>query len=198
MINSELGHVTTLEEFNSEIRRQQEEAHGADYCQIHDAIKKYMKDCTSYLELGTHQGGTASAAMLCNPERVYLLDIDMSRYKKFLAPIAQKYCLENQIKLSVEQADSTSTTTKTYLDTTLQTVDMLVIDSYHHPSHMTKELNLYGKSVRKYILAHDTSQLLGKNNDSLYQCLKDWSSKNGFEEIERGTTSVGYVVMRRK
>jgi hypothetical protein len=41
---------------------------------------------------------------------------------------------------------------------------------------MTKELNLYGKSVRKYILAHDTSQLLGKNNDSLYKCLKDWSN----------------------
>jgi len=197
MINSQLDYVTTLEEFNSEIRRQQEEAHGTDYCQIHDAIKKYMSDCTSYLELGTHQGGTASAAMLCNPERVSLLDIDMSRYKKFLAPIAQKYCLGKQIKLSVEQADSTSTATKTYLDTTHQTVDMLVIDSYHNPSHMTKELNLYGKSVRKYILAHDTSQLLGKNNDSLYKCLKDWSNKNGFEEIERGTTSVGYVVMRR-
>ena len=30
MINSELDHVTTLLEFNSEIRRQQEEAHGED------------------------------------------------------------------------------------------------------------------------------------------------------------------------
>ena len=40
MINSELGHVTSLEEFNSEIIRQQEEAHGENYCDIHDAIKK--------------------------------------------------------------------------------------------------------------------------------------------------------------
>ena len=55
MINSELGHVTTLEEFNSEIRRQQEEAHGQDYCAIHDAICKYLKDCDSYLELGVKQ-----------------------------------------------------------------------------------------------------------------------------------------------
>lgn len=198
MINSELGHVTTLEEFNSEIRRQQEEAHGEEYCAIHDAIKRYMKDCVSYLELGTHQGGTASVAMLSNPQRIYLLDIDMSRYNKFLAPIAKKYCLENQIQLSVEQGDSTSSGTKTYLETTVSTVDMLVIDSYHHSNHMLKELNLHGKNVQKYILAHDTSRLLGKENDSLYQCLKAWSDKNGFVETERGTTNVGYVVMKRK
>jgi hypothetical protein len=77
MINSELGHVKTLEEFNSEIRRQQEEGHGEDYCQIHDAIVKYMKDCDSYMELGVHQGGTASAAMLTNPEFVQLVDISL-------------------------------------------------------------------------------------------------------------------------
>lgn len=197
MINSELGHVTTLEEFNSEIRRQQEEAHGQDYCAIHDAISKYLKDCDSYLELGVHQGGTASAAMLSKPTKVYLLDIDMSRYNKFLAPIAKKYCLENYIQLGVEQADSTSGITRTYLDVATLGIDMMVIDSYHHPAHMMKELNLYGKIVGKYILAHDTSQLMGKNNDSLYQCLKEWSNKNGFKEIERGTTNVGYVVFQK-
>lgn len=197
MINSELGHVTTLEEFNSEIRRQQEEAHGQEYCAIHDAIRKYLKDCDSYLELGVHQGGTASAAMLSKPTKVHLLDIDMSRYNKFLAPIAKKYCLENYIQLSVEQADSTSSTTRTYLDVATLGIDMLVIDSYHHPAHMMKELNLYGKIVGKYILAHDTSQLMGKNNDSLYQCLIEWSNKNGFREIERGTTNVGYVVFQK-
>ena len=63
MINAELGHVKTLEEFYSEIRRQQEEAHGDDYCEQHDAIKKYMKYCDSYKELGTHQGGTAACAL---------------------------------------------------------------------------------------------------------------------------------------
>jgi len=197
MINSDLEHVITLEEFNSEIRRQQEEAHGFDYCQIHDAIAKYMKDCESYLELGTHQGGTASVAMLSKPEKIYLLDIDMSRYKKFLDPIATKYCAINGINLSVEQGDSTSSKTKTYLQTTLFTVDMLVIDSYHVPSHMEKELRLYGKNTNKYILAHDTSMLMGVNNNCLYQCLKSWAEKNNFKEIEHGTTNVGYVVFQK-
>tara|TARA_R110000868_G_scaffold886_4_gene6746 strand:+ start:3303 stop:3878 length:576 start_codon:yes stop_codon:yes gene_type:complete len=191
MINSELGRVTTLLEFNSEIRKQQEEAHGEDYCDIHDAIRKYMTDCKSYMELGTHQGGTASVAMLCNPSRIYLVDNDMSRYNKFLAPIAKKYCNDNGIELIVNQTDSTGFGA-------INMTDMLVIDSYHHPAHMTKELAMHGSNVRKYILAHDTSNIMGKPDDRLYRCLKTWADQNKFEEVERGTTNVGYVVFKRK
>ncbi len=38
MINSELGHVKSVEEFNKEIIRQQEEAHGEFYCGIQGAL----------------------------------------------------------------------------------------------------------------------------------------------------------------
>lgn len=191
MINAELGQVKTLKEFNTEIRKQQEEAHGVDYCQIHDAIKKYMKECKSYMELGTHQGGTASIAMLSKPNRVFLVDMDMSRYRKFLAPIAQEWCDKNDIELIVKEADSTSIGT-------INMTDMLVIDSYHHPEHMKKELNLHGNNVRKYIIAHDTSIVNNKANDSLYQIMKQFADANGWEIIERGTTNVGYTVIKKK
>lgn len=191
MINAELGQVKTLKEFNTEIRKQQEEAHGVDYCQIHDAIKKYMKECKSYMELGTHQGGTASIAMLCKPNRVFLVDMDMSRYRKFLAPIAQEWCDKNDIELIVKEADSTSIGT-------INMTDMLVIDSYHHSEHMKKELNLHGNNVRKYIIAHDTSIVNNKANDSLYQTMKQFADANGWEVIERGTTNVGYTVIKKK
>lgn len=191
MINAELGQVKTLKEFNTEIRKQQEEAHGVDYCQIHDAIKKYMKECKSYMGLGTHQGGTASIAMLAKPNRVFLVDMDMSRYRKFLAPIAQEWCDKNDIELIVKEADSTSIGT-------INMTDMLVIDSYHHPEHMKKELNLHGNNVRKYIIAHDTSIVNNKANDSLYQTMKQFADANGWEVIERGTTNVGYTVIKKK
>lgn len=191
MINSDLSYVVSLEDFHSEIRRQQEEAHGADYCAIHDAITKYMADCKSYMELGTHQGGTASAAMLCKPEKVYLVDMDMSRYRKFLEPIAADWCDQNDIALTVRESDSRSIGT-------LNITDMLVIDSYHHPNVMQAELELHGRNTLKYIIAHDTSIVNGKPNDSLYRCMENWGKKNGFEVIERGTTNVGYTVMKRK
>lgn len=191
MINSELGHVTSVKEFNESIREQQEGAHGKDYCAIHDAITKYMVDCDSYMELGVHQGGTASAAMLCNPKRITLVDIDMSRYNKFLAPLAEQYCKDNNIELELKAVSSLSLGS-------LSTSDMLVIDSVHTERHMTGELMLHGGTVSKYIIAHDTSVLLGKQDDTLYRCLTSWGEKNGWKMIDRGTTNAGYTVIARK
>jgi len=191
MINAELGHVTTLEEFHSEIRRQQEEAHGDHYCAIHDAIQKYMKECRSYMELGTHQGGTAAAALLCNPKEVHLRDIDMSRYNKFLKPIAEKYAADNKIKLDVKQVDSTT------LGSTAP-VDILMIDSYHHPNHMQRELDTHKHFVSKYIIAHDTEVLHGKKNNSLFLCLAQFAEKEGWDVVEHVQLNVGYAVIKKK
>ena len=147
MINAELSHVTTLQEFNSEIRRIQEEAHGENYCAMHDAITKHLEECNSYMELGTHQGGSASAAMLTNTKSIQLVDIDFSRYNKFLKPIASKYCRENDIELSIKEMDSRSLGV-------VKEVDMLVIDSVHKPEFMQEELDLHGSNVKKYIIAN--------------------------------------------
>ena len=167
MINSELGHVKTLKEFNSEIRRQQEEAHGKGYTDIHDAIQKYLKKEDVYMEFGTHQGGTASAAMLAKPKSVIMVDIDPSRYYKFLSPIANKFCEENNIELKMKQTSSIGLGA-------VANCDMLVIDSVHTTTFMNQELSLHGGNVNKYIIAHDTSELFGKKNDSLFQVLNNF------------------------
>lgn len=190
MIDSELGHVTTLEEFHSEIKRQQEENHGAHYCDIHDAIQKYMKECTSYMELGTHQGGTASAALLCKPKFVQLVDIDMRKYRKFLSPIAEKYARENNIELKVKEVDSRGLGS-------LAAVDMLVIDSVHKPPFMTEELNNHHNNIKKYIIAHDTAKILNRPNNQLYKVLENFASNGQWKIIEHGTDSVGYTVLKR-
>ena len=190
LINSELSHVKTLEEFNGEIIRQQEEAHGKYYCQIHDAIKKYLPHCSSYMELGTHQGGTASTALLCKPSKVVLVDIDLSRYRKFLEPIAVQFCAENLIEFKTIETDSTSLAA-------FNMTDMLVIDSLHTPQHMMKELNFHGLNTSKYIVAHDTSVINGRSDDSLFKCMQFYASQNQWEIIERGVVNVGYTVMRR-
>lgn len=186
----DLSTVKTLQQFNDLIRMRQEEAHGKDYCQIHDAIEKYMSECTSYMELGTNQGGTASVAMLCKPNRVYLVDLDMSKFREYLQPIAVAWCNQHNIELIVKEIDSTSIAT-------INDTDMLVIDSYHHPDHMRKELKVHSPNVHKYIIAHDTNMINGRPNDSLYQCLKNFAIDNNWEIIERGITNVGYTVLRR-
>ena len=191
MINSELGHVATMEEFNSEIIRQQEEAHGEHYCAIHKAIKKYMKECDSYLELGTHQGGTASTAALCNPESIQLVDTDLSRFDKFLRPIWNQYCEANKIQSRVLQESSISIAST-------RKADMLMIDSLHHPNHMIQELRLHQVNINKYIIAHDTSILHGKKDNRLFDCLQNFCLDYPCQILERNELNVGYTVLARK
>ena len=108
MLTADLGHVKTVEEFYKSIRLQQEVAHGKSYCDQHDAITKYMKECDSYKELGTHQGGTAACAMLTKPKYIELIDINHYKYRWKLQELAEPYCKENNIELVVKDVDSGS------------------------------------------------------------------------------------------
>lgn len=187
MINVELGHVKNIVEFYKDIREGQENAHGDEYCQQHDAIKKYSAECESYRELGTHQGGTLANALLSGFKYVEGVDIDMSRYRKFLKPHAEKYAKENKIKLKIVEANSVG------LESMGQSVDMLLIDSVHKPYHMIQELRLHGISVNKYIVAHDTWSC-----PDLHKCLEVYCKENpAWKVIERGAVNVGYTVLKK-
>ncbi len=188
MINAEFNNVNTLEEFYSEIVRQQTESHGEHYCGHHNAIRKYIKNCNSYMELGTHQGATAACAMLCKPERITLVDISMKKFNSFLRPLAEEYCDKNDIHLGIKECDSTSLGS-------INNTDILLIDSLHHPAHMKKELDLHGGNVNNYIIAHDTSILHGKPNEALFNVLYDFSISNNWKILDRETRNVGYTVL---
>lgn len=187
MINAELSGIKTLKKFYTEIRKQQEAAHGDDYCEQHDAIQKYLKECESYKELGTHQGGTAAAALLMKPKKIELVDISMEKYRKFAEPIFAKYCNENNIKLSVLEIDSTSQKSVT------GEFDMMLIDSYHRRKHMEKELAIHHKKIKKYIVFHDTNAV-----KELQECIEDFCKNNTeWNIIEQGKNNVGYTVIKR-
>lgn len=194
MINAELDHVKDVKEFHESIVQQQEEAHGEDYCAMHKAIEKFWRegDCKRYMELGVHQGGSAANALLLDPspKKITLIDIDMSRYNKFLKPLAETHAEENGILLDVRETDSTGLGS-------IDGCDMLVIDSVHKAGFMQRELTIHGPNVRKYIVAHDTKLLFNKPDDQLHRMLVGWGKENGFKLVERGETSVGYTVIQK-
>lgn len=188
MINAELDHCKTLPEWYASIREQHEAAHGDDYCAQHDAMQRCMANCDSYMELGSHQGASAAAACLTNPKSVTMIDIDLHRWRPF-EQIFQTYCDENNITLNAREISSVD-------PKTTQTVDLLLIDSYHHPRQLIAEMNLHMKNVRKYLVVHDTSIINRRPDDSLYQVLEAYvSGINPWRIIERGTTNVGYTVL---
>jgi len=195
MLTAKVDNVTSVEEFYSEIRSQQEAFHGDHYCAMHDAIRKCMWNCSSYKELGTHQGGSAAAVMTgeYKPKYMELIDIDHVKYRAKLKSLAEPYCKSHGIQLVVREADSGglgSMSTKN--------VDMLMIDSIHKRYHMEKELQIHGQMVNKYIVAHDTSIAQSSNLVELYECLRDFCSNNpSWSVLERGVENVGYTVLKK-
>ena len=195
MLTADLKHVKTVDEFYTKIRSQQETHHGKDYCAMHDAIRKYLKDCKSYKELGTHQGGTAACVMTAEhkPEYMELVDINHEKYRWKLKSLAEPYCEENNIELVVKDADSTGLNSLSDRD-----IDMLVIDSLHKRFHMEAELTMHANYIKKYIIAHDTSIAQDNPPDNLYRCLDDFCKESpAWQIIERGTNNVGYTVLKR-
>ena len=187
MIKAELNGIKTLKKFYTEIRKQQEAAHGDDYCEQHDAIQKYLKECESYKELGTHQGGTAAAALLMKPKKIELVDISMENYRKFAKSIFEDYCNKNNIELSVLEVDSSSKQSVT------NEYDMLLIDSYHKRNHMEKELAIHHNKIKKYIVFHDTNSI-----KELQNCIEDFCNNNKqWVIIEQGKSNVGYTVIKK-
>ena len=195
MINAKFDNVKTVLKFHKQIVEQQEEAHGKHYCQMHQAIKRFWSegDCKKYMELGTHQGGSASNAMMLDPtpKKITLIDIDMSKYNSVLKPIAEKHCHSNKIELDVRETSSIGFAA-------VEGTDLLVIDSVHKAGWMQKELDLHGKNVRKYIVAHDTKRLFDQVDEQLHHTLVEWGKRNGFILVDRGEASVGYTVIARK
>lgn len=195
MLTAKLNHVTSVEDFYSEIRSQQEAHHGEDYCAMHDAIRYYMKDCTSYKEIGTHQGGSAAAVMTGahKPKYMELIDINHEKYRWKLQSLAEPYCDDYGIELVVTEADSTALNSLSR-----RNVDMLMIDSLHKRYHMEKELIMHAGYVNKYIVAHDTTIAQDKPLDALFRCLSDFCDQNPrWRIIERGESNVGYTVLKR-
>jgi hypothetical protein len=191
MITSKVDHCRTLEEFYSEIRRQQEEAHGKEYCAHHDAIQKLLIRGDRYKELGTHQGATAAAACLAFPDSVELIDINHEKYYACKS-LFETYCFVNKINLIVKEVNSID-------PASVSRCDLLLIDSVHRPDHLRTELMLHAPYTSKYIVLHDTYILSGRVNPVLHETavmytkwVPEWSV------IEYYQKNAGYTVLKRK
>jgi hypothetical protein len=186
MLTATLEGITTLREFYTSIRSQQENYHGKEYCAHHDAITKYANGCESYKELGTHQGATAAAAVFAGFKKITL--VDMNHYK--IRPnenIFKTHCALEKIELNI--IESTSLDSKTVSD-----VDLLLIDSRHTYNHCKKELALHGSSVKKYIVFHDTKAIPG-----VKRAVMEFVTKNKeWEVLEHYEENVVYSVIGRK
>jgi len=192
MLTATIENANTLEEFYKQIRGQQEDPkhHGPHYCSHHDLIKEFSEGCTSYKELGTHQGASAAAALLAGFKEVHFIDHTLEKYN-WQKHLFEKYCEENEVDLNVYECSSIDP--KCAVET-----DILMIDSLHEWRWTVQELQLHAPLTKKHIILHDTTTV-NKRPSDIWPGLQMWChASNGMWYINRrNLENVGSTIISR-
>lgn len=148
-------------------------------------LPKFLSKCSSYRELGTNQGGSASVAILENLSYYELVD---KSFKNF-SPIKKHvdaYVKENSIDIIYHEMSSLD------VNTNIET-DFILIDSVHKYKHVSSEIKLYEPLTKKYMMFHDTFGFPGVG-----QAVKDFLNSNtNWKLIEEQKETPGYMVLER-
>lgn len=172
----------TLEEYYQSLYNLQSNAHGQDYMLVHNEIKKRIKECTSYTELGINQGTTLAVAVLQNIPYIRAYDISLSPYNN-AKHLFNTYSINNKLNYKVYEFD----TLKCDIDPT----DLLYIDTKHDYKHLSQELKLHGHKAKKYIIFHDTHTQQG-----LKKAVLEYVERNKeWKVIEDCQQSVGFMTI---
>lgn len=158
-------------------------AHGNEYVEYLRAMPKYLKNCSSYRELGTYQGGSASVALSMNLGYYEFIDKSFSNYNR-IKKVLDEHVISNNLEVVFHELSSLK------VSTTKET-DFLLIDSVHEYAHVAKELETFAHLTKKYIMLHDTAGF-----PEVYSAVKDFLSRStDWTEVEHYTVNAGYTVL---
>jgi len=170
----------TLVSWYHEARTFQEERHGEHYTAMHNAVNTYLQEGDIYKELGVMQGVSVAAAMVKNPKRVEMVDINFDRFDIYQR-IFYDYAMQWDIEIKKYHMSSHSLNS-------ISDVDMLLIDSVHQPQWLSQELNLHAPKTRKHIIMHDTiSCNLNPTIEKYVEEHPEWKI------VTKNTDNVGYT-----
>ena len=110
-------------------------------------LLKYAKECKHITEMGVRNVVSTWAFLYSKPTNLICYDIFKPKNKLGLVYDSAK---EEGIKFSF--------ILENVLDVTIQETDLLFIDTWHKYGQLKLELKLHSKSVRKYIILHDTTK----------------------------------------
>jgi len=153
------------------------------------SLMRYAAKCESVKEIGIFQGSSLMAMMIQDSVKHGVgIDINLNHFKKYLKPLLVEYCERKGKTLKSHGVSSLDVST-------VSSVDMLHIDSLHHPSHLKKELQTHHMSVKKYIAFHDIKQ----NDWALLKVIEEFCQNNPeWSVVERLTGGgAGHAVIAR-
>ncbi len=186
MILANLKEATNINEYQTSLKQQLQKAHGEQYTDYLDEIYRLTKNSQSYREIGTYQGASTSTAMINNIPFVETIDLDFVHINPH-KHIFETHAQQNNVEFKMIQSDSL----KYNID---KTTEVLLIDGYHNPKHIAKELDKYAPWTTQTIILHDTTLFprLWKSVQNFLSSHQDWKL------VYRHTLNAGYTVLGKK
>jgi hypothetical protein len=109
-----------------------------------ETLYTYGSKCDTIAEFGVFQVTSTYAFAATRPQKLICVDINSNdNITTFL-----EECKLDNINVTFVQAST--------IDYTLETVDLLFIDTLHTYNQLTKELERHHDKVKKYLIFHDT------------------------------------------
>lgn len=185
MIVADLNDAVNLYEYNTVLEKKLQEAHGEDYIDYLKKILELLDHCNSYREIGTWQGASTSVALLKKISYVETIDLSFEKINPYIN-IFYDFSKKENINFIMNEIDSL----KNDVD---KEVDLLLIDGYHNPKQVEKELKKYAIWTKKYIMFHDTTLV-----PRLQKTVNNFLSNNADWVLEsQHTKNVGYMVIKK-
>ena len=161
------------------------EIYWKEYPEYIRQLPSILKNCESYRELGTNQGGSASVALLQKLKYYELIDKSFKNFnpiKKYF----DEYTKENNIEICYREMSSLEVNT-------IVKTDFILIDSVHKYNHVTKEIKKYEPLTKKYMMFHDTISYPGVRE----AVISFLTENKHWKIVEEQTVTPGYIVLGR-
>ena len=155
-------------------------------------LRRYAAQCNSVTELGVRSIVSLWSWLDAGVPVIRAYDVNQPPAENLR--YVEQYAVENGIDFKFTQAD--------VLQTTLEPVDLLFIDTWHVYPQLVKELELHGEVARKFMVFHDTTLYARRGEDGSRLGLQDaldefLLSSDSWQVLEKFTNNNGLTVLKR-
>ena len=148
-------------------------------------MSKLANDCEHITEFGT-RSIVSTWAWLCGiPKKIICYDIkDPNEYRQGAKEEFMSVCKNNGVEFIFKKESTIEAET-------IESTDLLFIDTLHTYDQVSKELELHAHKTNKYLCGHDT-ELKGVR-DAFYDYVKDKNFKKIYDE----SCSHGFICYKK-
>lgn len=155
-------------------------------------LKRYGEKVNHITELGIRSGRSTCALLMAKPKVLRCYDLKI--HKNLPLSLYQNFANQNNIDFKL--------VLKNVLKTEIDPTDLLLIDTYHSYTQLTKELKKHVKRVKRFLVFHDTEMFGLKGEDKkspgLLRAINEFVEKSGnWKILEKFNNNNGLMILEK-